>query len=122
MITSASSSDQRCYTSTSLINREKFPRRTKPQDPHNIAKAERAQWVSTPHTNRSTTSIQMDADLQKTGRKIMGPRNWKAGAGPLIPKEITTIPEVATRAGSEAEARFKTDLSIACTTRETHTT
>jgi hypothetical protein len=43
MITSASSADRRCYTSASLINREKFPRRTKPQDPPNIAKAERAQ-------------------------------------------------------------------------------
>jgi hypothetical protein len=63
MITSASSADRRCYTSASLINREKFPRRTKPQDPPNIAKAERAQWVSAPHTSRSTTLNQMDADL-----------------------------------------------------------
>jgi hypothetical protein len=63
----------------------------------------------------------MDADHQKTGRKILGLRNRK-GVGLSIPKEIATILEAATQAEGEAWVEAKTDISIACTMREIHTT
>jgi hypothetical protein len=75
----------------------------------------------TPHTSRSTTSIQMDADHTKTRRKILDLRGQKARTKHMTPRETITTPKAAIQAEATAGAETKIDLYIVSFTRETQT-
>jgi hypothetical protein len=74
----------------------------------------------TPHTSKSTTSTQMDADHQKTGSKILDLHNRKTGTKPSTPKKITTTPAATTQSEGEVGVQDKTYLCTACFTRDTY--
>jgi hypothetical protein len=63
----------------------------------------------------------MDVGHQKIGRKFSNLHSSKARAERTTPEEITTFQEVVIRIEAEAGTETKTDLCIACSTRETHT-
>jgi hypothetical protein len=61
----------------------------------------------------------MGADHQKIGRKILDLHGQNVRIGHMILKKIATKPEVVTQDEAEVGAKFRTDLFIACSTRET---
>jgi hypothetical protein len=113
--------DQRCYTFASWVSKEKPQTRTKAQGLLNTTKVERVHCVLMPHTSRSTTSIQMDADHRKTGRKILDLQSRKARTEHMIPKETTTTPEAAIQVEVMAGVEAKIDIYLACFMRATQT-
>jgi hypothetical protein len=68
----------------------------------------------THHTNKFTTSPQMDADHRKIGRKISDFCSKKARIEHMNLGEIITKLEGATQVEAALGAELKTDLSIAC--------
>jgi hypothetical protein len=75
----------------------------------------------TPHISRSTTSIQVDADHRKTGRKISDLRARKMRTEHTTLKETTTTLEADIQPEAEAGAETKIDLHIAYFMRERQT-
>jgi hypothetical protein len=103
-----------------LDQKEKFPRRTKPQDPPSTTRVVRAQWALTMHTSRSTTSTRTDAGHHKTRRKFLDLRNPKTKIKPSTLEKITITIEAA------CHIRFcdQRQILIACVSRiiySTHT-
>jgi hypothetical protein len=77
--------------------------RTKAQDPISIVKSVRTHQISIPHTSKSIALIRTDVG------------HWK-----IMRKEITTQ-EVDIQIEAEVGGETKTDLCIACFTREIQT-
>jgi hypothetical protein len=112
MSNSPSSASPRYNSFTSLSSREKSQRQTKPPD-LTIMKASAA----TP--NSSTTSILMDVDHRRIGRKIMGRQRSKQATTPPPTRDLmSTIKGVnqRTEVAVAAEAHTQSDLYTACTT------
>jgi hypothetical protein len=118
MTTFACSTSRRCYTSTNLSSREKFPRRMKNQDLPSTIEARKAQWASTIQPRKSTALTLMGAGPQRTRRKILGLRNQKTETGPSTPEKSTTTKEIVTQAGDEAKGKAKIDHCTVCITKE----
>jgi hypothetical protein len=70
-------------------------------------------------TDKFILLIQMGADHRKIGRKILDLHDQKMRAGHMILEETTPKPEAVTQVEAKAGTDFKTDLFIACSTRET---
>jgi hypothetical protein len=114
MITFESSANRRCYTSETWNNKEKFLRRTKPQDQPSTIEAGKAQSALIAQPSKSTSLTLMVACLWKIGRKILGLRNHNTGSEPSTPKKIITIREEATQVGDDAMGEANTNHCIAC--------
>jgi hypothetical protein len=112
MSNSPSSASLRYNSFTSLSSREKSQRQTKPPD-LTIMKASAA----TP--NSCTTSILMDVDHRRIGRKIMGRQRSKQATTPPPTRDLTSTIKGAnqqTEAAVVAEAHTQSDIYTACTT------
>jgi hypothetical protein len=94
---------------------------TKVQGHSSTARAKKAHRVLMHHRNKFTASTQMDAEHLIIGRKILDLHGKKARIERMILGEIITKPEVATQVEAMVRAELKTDLSIACSTKETLT-
>jgi hypothetical protein len=94
--------------------------RMKAQDPISIVKSVRTHQISIPHTSKSIASIQTDVGHWKIGRKFSDLHSSKAKAELILPKEITTQ-EADIQIEAEVGGETKTDLCIACFTREIQT-
>jgi hypothetical protein len=94
--------------------------RMKAQDPISIVKSVRTHQISIPHTSKSIALIRTDVGHWKIGRKFLDLRSSKAKAELILPKEITTQ-EADIQIEAEVGGETKTDLCIACFTREIQT-
>jgi hypothetical protein len=112
MSNSPSSTSPRFSTFASLSSREKFQKQTKPLDLDTMKAS-----VATP--NLCTTSILMDVDHQRIGRKILGRHRSKQATTPPPTRDSTnTTKGVEQQIGAmtEVEAHTQSDLCTACTT------
>jgi hypothetical protein len=91
----------------------------KVQGNSSTARAKKAHQVLTHLIDKFTISTRMGADHLKIGRKILDLHSQKVRTGHMILEKITTKPEVVTQVDAEAWAKFRTNLYIACSMRET---
>jgi ribosomal protein S4 len=82
------------------------------------ARAKRVHKLLMQHTRKFIASTQMDAGLQRIGRKISDLCGRKAITERMTAEENTSNLEVATPAEAKAGVKLKKDLSIACSTRK----
>jgi hypothetical protein len=108
----------RYCTSVSWTNRENPQERMKVQGHSSTTRAKKSIQTLTHLTDKFIVSIWMGADHRKIGRKISDLRDQKVRTGHMILEKIAPKPEVVTQVEAKARANFRTNLFIACSTRE----
>jgi hypothetical protein len=84
-------------------------------------RAKKAHRALTHLIDKFTALTRMGADHRKIGRKISDLRDHKARIRHMTLERITTKPEVVIQIKAVVGAKFKTNLSTACSMKETLT-
>jgi hypothetical protein len=113
--------ERRCYTFINWASNEKYQMRMKVQGHSTTSRAKKAHRILMHRTNKFPSSSWLDVDHWKIGRKISDLRDKKVSIGCMIPRENINKPGAATQAEAAVGAELKTNLCIACFTKETLT-
>jgi hypothetical protein len=113
------SAERRYCTSISWASKENPQARMKVQGHSSTTRAKKVHQILTHLTDMFKILTRMDAGHRKIGREILDLCGQKMRTRHMTLEKIATKPKVVTRVEAEAGAKFKIDLCIACSTRET---